>query len=135
MSAISAKKIRTDLLYPELSYKIIGSLFEVFNKLGPGYLEKYYQNAISVSFKDVGLTFKEQVYTPLIFKNTKIGRCFLDFLIEDKIILELKVGDRFSRQDIEQIHSYLKANSLQLGLLVNFTSQGVKFKRIINAKN
>lgn len=132
---LPVKNIRTDLLYPELSYKIIGALFEVFNKLGPGYLEKYYQNAIAVSLKESGLKFKEQVYAPLIFKDIKIGKCFFDFLVEDKIVLELKVGDRFSKHDIEQIHSYLKVNDLKLGLLVNFTSQGVRFKRIINVKN
>ena len=54
--------------------------------------------------------------------------------MEDKIVLELKTGDRFSRQDIEQIYSYLKINNLKLGLLVNFTSRGIKFKRILNIK-
>jgi len=132
---LPVKNIRTDLLYPELSYKIIGALFEVFNKLGQGYLEKYYQRAIAISLKESGLKFKEQVYAPLIFKDVKIGKCFFDFLVEDKIVLELKTGDRFSKKDIGQIHSYLKVNNLQLGLLVNFTSQGVKFKRIINTKN
>ena len=130
-----AKNIRTDLLYPELSYKIIGVTFEVYNKLGPGYLEKYYQRAIAIALKDSGLKYREQVYASLMFKNVKIGKCFFDFLIEDKIVLELKIGDRFSKQDIEQIHSYLKVNNLKLGLLVNFTSQGVRFKRIINTKD
>ena len=129
---LPVKNIRTDLLYPELSYKIVGALFEVFNKLGPGYLEKYYQRAIAVSLKEVGLKFKEQLYAPLIFKEVKIGKCFFDFLVEDKIVLELKTGDRCSKKDIEQIHSYLKINKLQLGLLINFTSQGVRFKRILN---
>ena len=129
---LPVKNIRTDLLYPELSYKIVGALFEVFNKLGPGYLEKYYQRAIAVSLKEVGLKFKEQLYAPLIFKEVKIGKCFFDFLVEDKIVLELKTGDRFSKKDIEQIHYYLKINKLQLGLLINFTSQCVRFKRILN---
>lgn len=126
------KNIRTDLLYPELSYKVIGTTFEVYNHLGPGYLEKYYQKAISVALKESGLKFKEQVYAPLTFKNERIKKCFFDFLVEDKIVLELKIGDRFSKQDIGQIHSYLKVSKLKLGLLINFTSLGVKFKRIVN---
>lgn len=126
------KNLRDDLLYPELSYKIIGILFEVSNKIGPGCLEKYYQKTTGASFKEAGLKFKEQVCVPFIFKDVKIGKCFLDFLVENKIILELKTGDRFSRKDIEQIYSYLKANNLKLGLLVNFTSHGIKFKRILN---
>jgi len=126
------KKIRNDLLYPELSYKIIGLLFEVSNEIGSGCLEKYYQKAIALSFEEAGLKFKEQVYVPFTFKNIKIGRCFLDFLVEDKIVLELKTSDRFSRQDIEQIYSYLKINNLNLGILASFTSHGLKSKRILN---
>ncbi len=109
-------------------------MFEVFNKLGPGYLEKYYQRAISASLKEGNLKFKEQLYAPLIFKDTKIGKCFFDFLVEDKIVLELKTGDRFSKKDIGQIYSYLKVKNLELGLLVNFTNQGVRFKRILNVR-
>ena len=129
---LPTKKIRNDLLYPDLSYKIIGVLFEVFNKLGPGYLEKYYQRAVATGLKEVDLKFQEQLYAPLVFKGVKIGKCFFDFLVEDKIVLELKTGGRFSKKDIEQLFSYLKVKNLQLGLLVNFTNQGVKFKRIIN---
>jgi len=129
---LPVKKTRNDLLYADLSYKIIGALFEVFNKLGPGYLEKYYQRAIATGLKEIGLKFQEQLYAPLIFKGVKIGKCFFDFLVEDKIVLELKTGDRFSKKDIEQIYSYLKIKNLKLGLLVNFTNQGVKFRRIIN---
>lgn len=126
------KNLRDDLLYPELSYKIIGILFEVSNSIGAGCLEKYYQRATAVALKEAGLKFKEQVYTPVFFKDIQVGKSFLDFLVEDKIILELKTGDRFARQDIEQIYSYLKINNLQLGLLVNFTRHGIKSKRILN---
>ena len=128
------KNLRDDLLYPELSYKIIGILFEISNKIGAGCLEKHYQRATAASFKEAGIKFKEQVYVPLIFKDIKIGKCFLDFLVEDKIVLELKTGDRFSRGDIEQVYSYLKINNLKLGLLVNFTRRGIKSKRILNIK-
>lgn len=124
--------IRTDLIYPELSYKIIGILFEVYNNLGPGYQEKYYQKAISVAFREQKVNFKEQFLTPIKFKNNKIGKYFLDFLVDGKIILEIKKGDRFSRRDIEQVYAYLKANNLKLGIITNFTNSGLKFKRIVN---
>lgn len=129
---MTTTKNKIDLILPELSYKIVGISFEVFNQLGPGYLEKYYQKAIAASLKEAGLTFQEQVYAPFIFKGIKIGKCFLDFLVDNKIILELKVGDRFYENNIKQIYSYLKTNNLQLGMLINFTSSGVKFKRIVN---
>lgn len=71
-----SKPIRQDLIHPELSYKIIGILFEVYNKFGPGYHEKYYQSAIAVGFKNNDLDFKEQVYMPLTFQNSKIEVTF-----------------------------------------------------------
>ncbi|PIR73082.1 MAG: GxxExxY protein [Candidatus Nealsonbacteria bacterium CG10_big_fil_rev_8_21_14_0_10_36_23] len=128
----TAKVIKTDLVYPELSYKIIGILFEVYNTLGHGYQEIYYQRAVSSALKKEKFNFKEQVSIPLKYLDKRIGNYFLDFLIEDKIVLEIKRGDRFSRKDIEQIYGYLRAKKLQLGLLVNFTNHGVKFKRILN---
>ena len=79
-----------DLLYPELSYKIIGILFDVYNKMGYGYQEKYYQKAISAKLRENNLNFKEQYQVEIIFNDNKIGKYFLDFLIEDKIILEIK---------------------------------------------
>ena len=123
---------RNDLIYPDLSYKIIGILFEVFNELGYGYQEKYYQRSIAIAFKNNKIQFKEQVYSPILFNKYKIGNYFFDFLIENKIVLELKKGNRFSRKDIEQIFGYLKKSNLKLGILVNFTSTGVKYKRILN---
>ena len=124
--------IKKDLIYPELSYQIIGILFEAYNQLGPGYHEKYYQKAIATELKRCGLSFKEQVFGPLKFKEETIGRQYLDFLIEDKIILEIKKGDRFSRRNIEQILTYLKTTGLKLGIIANFGQKELKFKRIIN---
>ncbi len=104
---MNGKKI--DLIYPELSYKIVEVLFEVYNEIGPGHHEKYYQRAVSVGLKKESLNFNEQVYTPIVFNNTKIGSYFLDFLIDNKVILEIKKGDRFSKNNIDQINSYLEA--------------------------
>lgn len=121
-----------ELVYPELSYKIVGILFEVYNTMGPGLHEKNYQRAISVGFENKNLDFREQVYTPLIFQDNKVGSYFLDFLVENKIVLEIKKGDRFSRNNIEQILAYLKSNNLKLGMLVNFGKNELKYKRIVN---
>jgi GxxExxY protein len=123
---------RKDLIYPELSYQIVGILFEVHNDLGPGHHEKYYQRAIVEGLKKCKLSFQEQVYTPLIFKDAKVGGYYLDFLIDDKIVLEIKKGDRFSKRHINQVLSYLKIKNLKLGIIANFGIDGVKFKRIIN---
>lgn len=123
---------KIELVYPELSYKIVGILYDVFNELKSGHKEIYYQNAIAKELHRLNILFNEQVYFPVAFKGEKVGKYFFDFLIDNKIILEIKANDRFSRKNIEQIYSYLKASNLKLGILANFTGNEVKFKRILN---
>ncbi|MBU4369405.1 GxxExxY protein [Patescibacteria group bacterium] len=125
---------REDLLYPELSYQIIGILFEVYNKLGPGYQERYYYQAIITAFEEINLPYQAQVKIKIIFKGKEINR-FVDFMIDNKIILEIKKGERFFKNNIDQIYSYLKITNLKLGILANFTRQGIQFKRIVNIRN
>ena len=132
MPAIKRELKRSDLLYPELSYQIVGILFEVFNELGYQYQEKYYQRAISRSLKQLNIPFSEQIGVPILFKGQRIGRYVFDFLIDGKIVLEIKRGDRFTPQDIKQTVAYLKRSGLKLGILARFSSKGLKFKRIIN---
>jgi len=123
---------RKDLIYPKLCYQIIGILFEIYKQLGSSYQEKYYQRAVGVELKNCGLNYKEQVAVPLIYKRKRLGNYFLDFVIENKIVLELKKCNRISQKHIEQVYAYLKATGLKLGIIANFTKEGVKFKRIVN---
>jgi len=123
---------RDDLVFPELSYYVVGCAYDVWDELGPGHMEKTYQKAMAIVFKSKNINFKEQVYYPLKFKNETIAKGFLDFLIEEKIILELKKDGHFSKTHIEQVLNYIKLSNLKLAILINFTKEGVKFKRIIN---
>ena len=125
---------RTDLVYPELSYQIIEILFEVFKQIGAGYREKYCHKMIALELTRYGLNCKREVPAIIQYKGVKIGKCFFDFLIEDKIILEIKKDNNFSRKHIEQVHSYLKTAGLKLGIIANFTKEGIKYKRILNEK-
>ena len=86
----ATKIIREDLIYPELSYSIVGCAFEVFNKLGPGHTEKIYQKAFDEALKMKGINFSEQVYYNILFNEKIVGKGFLDFEIENKVIVELK---------------------------------------------
>lgn len=129
---ITNTKKKIELVYPDLSYKIIGVVFDIFNELGYGYQEKYYQKAIAKSFNRLNITYKEQVPYAIKFKGEIIGRYFLDFLIDNKIILEIKKETNFRRHNIQQVVGYLRKTNLKLGILVNFTKDGVKFKRILN---
>lgn len=120
------------LIYPELSFKIIGIAFKSFNNLGYGYQEKYYQKAFALDFDAEKIKYEREIPIKIEYQGQKIGRCFIDFVVEDKIVVELKVGSCFYRRDIKQIMTYLKTSGLNLGILILISPPGIKFKRIIN---
>ncbi|MFA6973422.1 MAG: GxxExxY protein [Parcubacteria group bacterium] len=120
------------VIHKELSYKVVGILFEVYNELGFGYQEKYYEKAIEKSFLKEKITFKRQAPFNLKFKGEVIGKYYLDFLVEDKIVLEIKKGNHFPKRNINQVKEYLKVTGLKLAILANFTSSDVKLLRILN---
>jgi len=123
---------RDDLVYPELSYQIIGILFDVYNKLGYGLTEKTYQRAVSTAFKNSKIRIQEQVYSPLTYAGVKVARNYFDFLVDGKVVLEIKKGDRFSKSHIDQLYQYLKSKNLKLGILAYFAPRNPHFKRIVN---
>ncbi|HBL39366.1 TPA: GxxExxY protein [Candidatus Uhrbacteria bacterium] len=121
-------------VYKDLSYKINGCLFEVYNALGAGLKEKTYQDALAVVFSEQGLIFEREVRLPILFHEMNVGTSILDFLVNNSIVVELKIGEYYSRKNMEQILEYLKAHDLKLGLLANFTREGVRIKRIVNIR-
>lgn len=120
------------LIYKDLSYQIVGVLYKVYNELGGGYQEKYYQRAVSLELKRENIVFKEQIKINLAYHNQVIGKYYLDFLINNKIVLELKVAPIFYSRDIKQVLGYLKATDLKLGILASFNRRELIYKRIIN---
>ena len=122
------------LIFPELSYRIIGILFEVHTSLGNRYQEKYYQRAVAIKLKKNNISFKKEIPIDLIIDKEKIGKYFLDFLIEDKLILELKAKPSFTKNDYRQVLAYLTAANLKLGILANFYAESLEYKRILNSK-
>lgn len=120
------------LIYPELSYRIVGIVFRVYNQLGGGYQEKYFSRALAVAFEESGLKFEREKEIKLWYGGKLIGKHFLDFIIEDKIILELKIGPETKHIHLRQTLGYLNSTKLKLALLICFTLDGVRCKRIIN---
>lgn len=123
-----------NLIYKDLSYAIIGAVFEVYNELGFGFKERYYEDAIAKEFDKRNIKYKRQVSCKLFYKDEPIGIYRFDFLVENKIIVELKQGDFYSKQNFNQVLQYLKASNLKLAILVNITQHGVKYKRVLNIK-
>lgn len=123
-----------DLVHPELSYKLVGILYQVYRKLGGGYQERVYQAAVKRELTKNKIGFLEQVNVDLTYDGNKLTYYRLDFIIEHKIVLELKVGPKFIPRDIMQVLSYLKQSNLQLGILVSFNRRDIFFKRILKGK-
>jgi len=131
MKQISANK---RIVYPELSYQLMGTLFKVHNKLGPNYQEKYYQRAIESELKKLGIKYEREKMVPLRYEEGNIGKYFIDFVIDDKIVLEIKTDEFFKRKYLQQVLDYLSAINLKLAIIVNFRRNKLFYKRIINPK-
>jgi len=121
-----------EYLYEDLTREIIGCAFRVFKELGYGYREKVYQRGLVEEFKKQKLFFKKEFPLKIFYDNRLIAKYFLDFIVENKVIVELKVAADFYTKDMKQALSYLKANDYRLGLLLIVTKNGIKCKRIIN---
>ncbi len=121
------------VILPDLSYKIVGAAFSTFNELGWGFTEKDYQRGLAEEFRLLNLEFKREVYIPLEYKAKNIGKYFADFIVNDKILLELKVVPKFGYVHTQQVLTYLRSAGLKLGILLYFTREGVKYRRILNA--
>ena len=121
------------VIYRELSYTLTGILFKVHSELGNRYHERYYERAVALALRKAGVSFKEQVEVPLKYEGEKIGKYRLDFIVDDKIVLELKAEPRIGRAHITQVLAYLKANQMKLGIIANFRTEQLTFRRIINS--
>ncbi len=120
------------IIEKELSYEVVNILLTVQKNLGGGYQEKYHQKAIAEELRFRGLPFKEQLHIPLKYKNVALGHYLIDFVIDGKIVLEIKSSAKiFYPRDVQQVLSYLKASDISLGILANFTRRGVYTKRIL----
>lgn len=125
---------RNDLLYPDLSYKINGVLFDVHNAIGGAVPEKYIQKAVATGLRNKGIAFEEQYYVPLTFEGEHIGKYYLDFLVEECLVLELKRGKYVPKAVFSQTLGYLDALNLKLAIVAGFAYDAVVLKRIVNHK-
>ncbi|MFA4817726.1 MAG: GxxExxY protein [Parcubacteria group bacterium] len=126
-------KNKENLIYADECYEIMGIIFDVYNRLGYGHKENFYQKAIAEDFTKNKIEFKEQLRCKVKYKETDLGIYILDFLVLDKIVLELKQKSYISGRDIKQLYRYLRATNLKLGIIITFTPDGVKYKRVVNS--
>jgi GxxExxY protein len=121
---------KTNLKYSDITEKIIGSAMKVHSFLGNGFPEVFYQRALEIELARSGVKFKREIETPVHYYDIKIGMRIVDFLVEGKVLVELKAVSNLDNH-YAQIINYLKAYKLEVGLLINFGEKSLKFKRFI----
>lgn len=126
--------MRQNLIYGDLTYKINGLLYSVHNERGRFSSEQQYCDAIEQQLKESLLSYEREKILPPSFLGETRGRNKIDFLIEDKVILEIKARRVITREDYYQIRRYLEAFGKKLGIIVNFRRKFLEPKRILNSK-
>jgi GxxExxY protein len=122
-----------NLKYSDLTEKIIGASFEVHKFLGNGFREVIYQRALVYELAKAGLSFGREIEKPIFYQDLvePIGFQRVDFIVEEKVLVETKASIEIDDSDKAQILGYLRAYKLEVGLLINFGSQSMTFKRFI----
>ena len=118
--------------YSDLTENIIGCVFRVYNTLGYGLREKLYQAALEEELKNEGLVFSREKYGKLMYNGKQTGKYFLDFYIDNRVAVELKVKSDIYSTDVGQLLSYIKSEDIPVGILAVFSKYGVKIKRLAN---
>ncbi|MCB0599211.1 MAG: GxxExxY protein [Lewinellaceae bacterium] len=125
----------SDLIYKEEAYKIIGACMEVYNTLGPGFLESVYQEALAIELEERGIPFVQESAIAIRYKGRELRKKFYaDFLCYEDIIVELKAQDALLPNHEAQVLNYLKGTEKPLGLLVNFGGSSFQYKRFANTR-
>ena len=125
-----SRNAETELRHREITDVIIAAAIAVHRELGPGFLESIYEQALAVEFALRGIAFVRQKPIPLFYRDHQIGEHRLDFLVEDKIVVELKAVEALENVHFAIVRSYLKAAGLADGLIVNFSTMPLTVKRV-----
>lgn len=120
------------ILYKELAYKVVGCFYKVYNTVGPGHKESVYHKALAIEFDSKRIKYEAQKRISMLCEERKVGDYVLDFIIDNKIIVEIKSVKNMLKVFEKQLFYYLKATQYRLGYLVNFGSDEIDIRRRIN---
>lgn len=121
-----------DYKYSELTHRIIGCSMEVHRVLGNGFQEVIYQRSLAYELEQFSVGFAREVDMPIFYKGVLMGTRRADFLIEEKVMVELKAIIKLEDVHLAQAMNYLEAYNLEIGLLINFGAASLEFKRVLN---
>lgn len=124
-------KVGKKILFRELSDLIIRVAIDVQKELGAGFLEKVYENAMTVRFDEMDIHYEQQKKIQVSYHNCIVGEFYADLVIDDKIIVELKAVENLHNNHFAQLLNYLKASKYEVGYVINFGERPLKFKRLI----
>ena len=119
------------LKYSEITSKIIGNAMKVHSYLGNGFQEVIYQRALELEFKKNNIEFQRELEMPIYYYKEEIGKRRVDFLVDEKILVELKAITKLEDVHCAQILNYLTAYKLEIGLIINFGEKSLIFKRFV----
>lgn len=125
----------TEYLYKELTSKIIKAFYTVYNKLGYGFLEKVYENALKIELTKMGLTVERQKLIKVHYDDLEVGEYFADLLVNNLVIIELKAAETLMEEHENQLINYLKATDIEVGLLLNFGKKPQISRKIFTNKS
>lgn len=123
------------MLYEYITKKILEACFEVSNELGIGYLESVYEKSLLIALRQKGLKAENQVPLQVKFRGEIVGDFYIDILVEEKVLLELKVASGLSKENYAQTINYLKSTDIEVGLLINFGNPKIEYRRFNNKFN
>lgn len=118
--------------HKELTHSIIGCAMKVHSALGSGFQEKIYQRALVIEMTKQKLAFKRELVMEIFYEDHLIGKRRVDFFVEDKIMVELKAVSKLDDAHLAQAMNYCQAYNLPIGLLINFGSKSLQYKRVYN---
>jgi GxxExxY protein len=117
----------------DLTGKIIGAAMKVHSEFGNGFPEVVYQRCLAIEFKVMGIDYTQELEMPLFYRGQSVGKRRVDFLVEGRILVELKATTKLDDPHYAQIINYLTAYKLEIGLLINFGERSLMFKRFIKS--
>jgi len=123
------------MLHGELTNKIIGAFYKVYNTLGYGFLEKVYENSLKIELRSLGLKVEQQKNIKVNYEGYKVGDYFADLIVNDDVIIELKAAESICEEHEAQLLNYLRATDKEVGLLFNFGKEAKFVRKVYSNKN
>lgn len=127
--------VKNSLVHAGITGTIIGAAMELHSKLGSGFLESVYDESLAVELNLRKINFERQKKIPVFYKGQQVKEFYCDYLVEGKVVVEIKAVKELNEIDRLQVINYLKAGGFEVGLLLNFGQKSLDYHRLVNSKD